>query len=72
MKYALKHFNEFNTIFQSEMPKLHLLQKEVCEMLTSLAINFMVVPTQHIWFPRTSQDPLNFLLSLTCELPKFL
>lgn len=59
MKYALNHFNEFNTVFQSEMPKLHLLQKEVCEMLTSLAINFMVVRYVR------SVDPFNINPDLT-------
>lgn len=29
-------------------------------------------PTQHIWLPRTSLDPLSFLPSLSYEVPRFL
>lgn len=41
LKYALNLFNEFNTLFQSERPLLHILKKTVEDLITSLANNFM-------------------------------
>lgn len=39
--YALNCFNEFNTLFQSASPKLHLLQERVSCLIKDFAQNFM-------------------------------
>lgn len=39
--YSLNCFNEFNTLFQSASPKLHLLQERVLTLIKDFAQNFM-------------------------------
>ncbi|KAI9552177.1 hypothetical protein GHT06_022514 [Daphnia sinensis] len=41
LQYALKLFNDFNTLLQSEMPLLHTVKQEVQDLIRNCANNFI-------------------------------
>lgn len=41
MSYALNQFNEFNTLFQSQIPLFHLIKREHTRLINIFARNFM-------------------------------
>ena len=41
LAYSLNLFNEFNTVFQSELPLLHVLQSKTEELVETLALNYL-------------------------------